>query len=125
MNAILDQYVRENPNVTVSSNDLTALNIPDYRTKPANDLMAGEGPDIVLVSNTTNNTIQNLTKLLQNDIFMDIDTLSPDLSMCSRQALSAAATLKISCKICPKRISSSFRAYSRAVSQAITISNQG
>ena len=93
MNAILDQYVREYPNVTVSSRDLTALNIPDYRTKLANDLMAGEGPDIVLVSNTTNNTIQNLTKLLQNDIFMDIDTLSPDLSMCSRKVLSAGKYL--------------------------------
>ena len=52
MNALLDQFVRENPNVNITSQDFTNVNIPDFRTRLANDLMAGDGPDIVLTSNT-------------------------------------------------------------------------
>lgn len=89
MNALLDQFVRENPGVTIKSSDFTDVNIPDFRTKLANDLMAGEGPDIVLASNTANNTIQNLTKLLQNDIFLDTAELSVDLSGCDQRVLAA------------------------------------
>lgn len=89
MNALLDQFVREHSNVTIKTSDFTDVNIPDFRTKLANDLMAGDGPDIVLASNTTNNTIQNLTKLLQNDIFMDTDELSVDLSVCDQRVLAA------------------------------------
>lgn len=83
MSGLIDQFVRENPNVNVITEDYSDLTIPDFRTKLAGDLMAGDGPDVILAANQTNNTVQNLTKLLQNGAFLNLDTLNLDLSVCN------------------------------------------
>lgn len=87
MNGLIDEFVRENPNVNVITEDYSDLTIPDYRTKLAGDLMAGDGPDVILAANQTNNTVQNLTKLLQNGAFLNLDTLNLDLSACNPAVL--------------------------------------
>lgn len=87
MNGLIDQFLLEHPNVNVVIEDYSSLTIPDYRTKLAGDLMAGEGPDVILAANTTNNTVQNLTKLLQNGAFLDLNELELDLSSCDSRVL--------------------------------------
>lgn len=89
LNALLDQFRREYPDAVINAKDFTALTIPDYRTKLANDLMSGEGPDILLTSYTTNNTLQNMTKLIQNGVFLDINELGCDLSGCNQAVMRA------------------------------------
>lgn len=89
MSNLIDQFLLENPDIQVIIEDYSDMIIPDYRTKLAGDLMAGEGPDIILASNTTNNTVQNLTKLLQNGAFLDLNELKLDLSSCNSSVLKA------------------------------------
>jgi len=89
MSGLIDQFVRENPNVNVITEDYSDLTIPDFRTKLAGDLMAGDGPDVILAANQTNNTVQNLTKLLQNGAFQNLDTLNLNLSAYNSAVLTA------------------------------------
>ncbi len=89
MLGLIEQFVRENPQIDVITEDYSALNIPDFRTKLAGDLMAGEGPDVILAANQTNNTAQSFTKLIQNGAVLNLNTLSPDLSACAPAVLKA------------------------------------
>ena len=95
MQCLLDQFSLENENVSIEITDLSSLNMEDFSTKLASDLIAGKGPDIILVSNaaSTRNTFFNLTKLLQSNVFLDINELNVDLSACSQQVLAAGKYL--------------------------------
>jgi len=89
MTGLVDQFVREHPEVRVNVEDYSDMIIPDYRKKLVEDLLAGGGPDVILAANTTNNTVQDLTKLLQNEVFLNLDTLDLDVSACAPQVLKA------------------------------------
>ncbi len=89
MQGLLDVFAKEFPEVEIIVEDYSDMNIPDYRTKLVGDLMAGDGPDVLLVSNTANNTLYNLTKLLQNDVFLDIAETGADLSGCNEKVMKA------------------------------------
>lgn len=89
MQGLLDVFAKEFPEIKIISEDYSDMNIPDYRTKLVGDLMAGDGPDVLLVSNTANNTLYNLVKLLQNDVFLDIAETGADLSGCNEKVMKA------------------------------------
>ena len=89
MMGLITEFQREYPGIEVITEDYSDMIIPDYRTKLAGELMAGGGPDILLSSHDNNNIVQNLTKLFQNNIFLDINTLNMDLSDCNPNVLSA------------------------------------
>lgn len=89
MTSLIAQFQNEYPGIEVITEDYSDMIIPDYRTKLAGELMAGGGPDIVLSSHDNNNIVQNLTKMLQNDIFLDVNTLHMDLSDCNQAVLSS------------------------------------
>ena len=89
MTSLIAQFQNEYPGIEVITEDYSEMIIPDYRTKLAGELMAGGGPDIVLSSHDNNNIVQNLTKMLQNDIFLDVNTLHMDLSDCNQAVLSS------------------------------------
>ena len=77
MNLLIEQFSKNYPSVEIVIEDYSSLTIPDYRTKIAGDLMSGSGPDIMLVSNASyGNTLENLTKLLQNGKLLDLKTVS-------------------------------------------------
>ena len=86
---LITEFQRKYPGIEVITEDYSDMIIPDYRTKLAGELMAGGGPDIVLSNHDNNNIVQNLTKLFQNNIFLDINTLNIDLSDCNQNVLSA------------------------------------
>ena len=89
MSGLIAQFQKEYPGIEVITEDYSEMTIPDYRTKFAGELMAGGGPDIILSSHDNNIIVQNLTKLLQNDVFLDINTLHMDFSDCNPNVLSA------------------------------------
>jgi len=93
MRGLLDVFAKEHPQVEIITEDYSDMPIPDYRTKLASELMAGSGPDVLLVSNTANNTLYNLTKLLQNDVFLDIAETGADLSNCNAKVMKAGEFL--------------------------------
>ena len=58
--------------------------------KLAAELMAGKGPDVIVNSNYLGtNSMENLTKLLQNDVFLDISELSVNLDGCNAAVMEA------------------------------------
>ena len=89
MMGLITEFQREYPGIEVITEDYSEMIIPDYRTKLAGELMAGGGPDIVLSNHDNNNIVQNLTKLLQNGIFLDVNTLGVDFSDCNQAVLSS------------------------------------
>ncbi|MBO5218192.1 MAG: extracellular solute-binding protein [Clostridia bacterium] len=89
MQGLLDVFAKEHPQVKIITEDYSDMPIPDYRIKLAEALMAGGGPDVLLVSNTANNTLYDLTKLLRNDVFLDIAETGADLSGCNAKVLKA------------------------------------
>lgn len=89
MMGLITEFQREYPGIEVITEDYSDMIIPDYRTKLAGELMAGGGPDIVLSNHDNNNIVQNLTKLLQNGIFLDVNTLGVDFSDCNQAVLSS------------------------------------
>lgn len=86
---LITEFQREYPGIEVITEDYSEMIIPDYRTKLAGELMAGGGPDIVLSNHDNNNIVQNLTKLLQNGIFLDVNTLGVDFSDCNQAVLAS------------------------------------
>ncbi|MBE6613331.1 MAG: hypothetical protein E7632_12660 [Ruminococcaceae bacterium] len=52
MQGLLDVFAKEHPQVKIITEDYSDMPIPDYRIKLAEALMAGGGPDVLLVSNT-------------------------------------------------------------------------
>lgn len=89
MMGLITEFQKEYPGIEVITEDYSDMIIPDYRTKLAGELMAGGGPDIVLSNHDNNNIVQNLTKLLQNGIFLDVNTLGVDFSDCNQAVLSS------------------------------------
>lgn len=89
MMGLITEFQREYPGIEVITEDYSDMIIPDYRTKLAGELMAGGGPDIVLSNHDNNNIVQNLTKLLQNGIFLDVNTLGVDFSDCNQAVLAS------------------------------------
>lgn len=89
MMGLITEFQREYPEIEVITEDYSEMIIPDYRTKLAGELMAGGGPDIVLSKYDNNNIVQNLTKLLQNGIFLDVNTLGVDFSDCNQAVLAS------------------------------------
>ncbi|MBR5219629.1 MAG: carbohydrate ABC transporter substrate-binding protein [Clostridia bacterium] len=89
MMGLITEFQRKYPGIEVITEDYSDMIIPDYRTKLAGELMAGGGPDIVLSNHDNNNIVQNLTKLLQNGIFLDVNTLGVDFSDCNQAVLSS------------------------------------
>lgn len=90
MNLLIEQFSKNYPSVEIVIEDYSSLTIPDYRTKIAGDLMSGSGPDIMLVSNASyGNTLENLTKLLQNGKLLDLNTLQINTENCYEQVLKA------------------------------------
>ena len=89
MMGLITEFQREYPEIEVITEDYSDMIIPDYRTKLAGELMAGGGPDIVLSKYDNNNIVQNLTKLLQNGIFLDVNTLGVDFSDCNQAVLAS------------------------------------
>ena len=89
MMGLITEFQRKYPGIEVITEDYSDMIIPDYRTKLAGELMAGGGPDIVLSNHDNNNVVQNLTKLLQNGIFLDVNTLGVDFSDCNQAVLAS------------------------------------
>ena len=89
MMGLMTEFQKEYPGIEVITEDYSDMIIPDYRTKLAGELMAGGGPDIVLSNHDNNNIVQNLTKLLQNGIFLDVNTLGVDFSDCNQAVLAS------------------------------------
>lgn len=89
MMGLITEFQKEYPGIEVITEDYSDMIIPDYRTKLAGKLMAGGGPDIVLSKYDNNNIVQNLTKLLQNGIFLDVNTLGVDFSDCNQAVLAS------------------------------------
>lgn len=89
MTGLITEFQKEYPEIKVMTEDYSNMIIPDYRTKLAGELMAGRGPDIVLSNHDNNNIVQNLTKLLQNGIFLDINTLGVNFSNCNQAVLAS------------------------------------
>lgn len=90
MNLLIEQFSKKHPSVKIHIEDYSSLTIPDYRTKIAGELMSGGGPDIMLVSNASyGNTLENLTKLLQNGKLLDLNTLQINTENCFEQVLKA------------------------------------
>ena len=90
MNLLIEQFSKKHPSVKINVEDYSSLIIPDYRTKIAGELMSGGGPDIMLVSNASyGNTLENLTKLLQNGKLLDLNTLQINTENCYDQVLKA------------------------------------
>ena len=92
MPGLIEQFKFEHPEVTVNTVDYSTIAPEDYRTKLSSELMTGEGPDVLLMINDGNETtdyLPDLTKLIQNGAFLDVNTLDVDFSDCNRTVMKA------------------------------------
>ena len=89
-NDYITAFAKLHPEVTLIVEDYSEIPRPDYRKKLAAELMAGKGPDVIVNSNYLGtNSMENLTKLLQNDVFLDISELSVNLDGCTAAVMEA------------------------------------
>lgn len=87
---LIEQFKKEHPEVIVNITDYSQIMPDDYRTKLASELMTGAGPDVLLIINDGNETtdyMPDMTKMIQNDVFLDVNTLNVDFSSCNRTAM--------------------------------------
>ena len=91
MEVLLDQFALEHPEIPIHVIDHSDMAMTDFSEKLAGELMTGGGPDVILALNvgTTNNILSNMTKLLENGNFLNIDALALDLSACHPAVLAA------------------------------------
>ncbi len=92
MQLLIDQFKEEHPEITVNITDYSDLLPADYRTVLSTQMMSGEGPDVLLIINTGNETLTSfpeMTKMLQNDVFLDVNTLGVDFSDCNETVMKA------------------------------------
>lgn len=69
---MLSEFQNEYPEVKINYIMIQG-SIWDYNDKLSNDLAAGDGPDLFIF---TPNLIKNLSKLIKNNVFVDIDELN-------------------------------------------------
>ena len=87
---LIEQFRKEHPEGTVSITDYSQIMPDDYRTKLASELMTGGGPDVLLIINDGNETtdyMPDMTKMIQNDVFLDMNTLNVDFSGCNQTVM--------------------------------------
>lgn len=92
MELLIEQFKKEHPEVTVHTTDYSDLWPADYQAKLASQMITGEGPDVLLIINTSNenmDTFHSMTKMVQSNIFMDINELDIDLSRCNETVMKA------------------------------------
>lgn len=92
MELMIEQFKEEHPEVTVHTTDYSDLWPADYHAKLASQMMTGEGPDVLMIINTGNDTFDtfpSLIKMIQSDVFMDINDLEIDLSGCNEKVMKA------------------------------------
>ena len=90
MSLLIEQFKSEYPEVNVNTVDYSTVAPEDYRTKLASELMTGEGPDILLMINDGNETtdyLPDMMKLIQNDVFMDVNLMNVDFSDCNQTVM--------------------------------------
>ena len=89
---LIEQFKYEHPEVKVNITDYSKLAPDEYRTKLSSELMVGKGPDVLLVINDGNETtdyMPDMLKMIQNNVFMDVNELEIDFSECNQTVMKA------------------------------------